>query len=123
MRVLIDREVVNSILTLVRARHPNETILLLRGKQTEGDIQVEELIIPPFGSGGREFARFPSHALPIDFSIVGTAHSHPTGNIRPSNTDLNNFYSRIMVIVARPYRPQDIAAYNKSGKPIPVEFM
>jgi len=27
-----------------------------------------------------------------------------------------------MIIAARPYRPQDIAAYNKKGESIPIEF-
>jgi len=122
MKVLMDRQAAESLLVLARARHPNEAILLLRGKLVDSDVHVEEVVIPPFGSGGRGFAHFPSHALPIDFSIVGTAHSHPTGNPLPSSTDLNNFYSRIMIIAARPYRPQDIAAYNKKGESIPIEF-
>lgn len=118
----MEKQVAESLLVLARARHPNEAILLLRGKLVDDDVHVEDVVIPPFGSGGRGFAHFPSHALPIDFSIVGTAHSHPTGNPQPSNTDLHNFYSRIMVIAARPYRPQDIAAYNKRGESIPIEF-
>jgi proteasome lid subunit RPN8/RPN11 len=122
MRVLMEKQVAESLLVLARARHPNEAILLLRGKLVDDDVHVEDVVIPPFGSGGRGFAHFPSHALPIDFSIVGTAHSHPTGNPQLSNTDLHNFYSRIMVIAARPYRPQDIAAYNKRGESIPIEF-
>ena len=122
MKVLIDRGVIESILTFARARHPNEAVLLLRGKLAGVDIKVEDVVIPPFGIGGRGFASFPYHALPIDFSIVGTAHSHPTGNVRPSKTDLNNIYSKIMVIVARPYRPQDVAAYNKRGETVAIEF-
>ena len=57
--------------------------------------------------------------LPIDFSVVGTAHSHPSGILRPSVEDLNNFYGRIMVIAAFPYETeQDIIAFDGKGNQI-----
>lgn len=120
MRVLIDRKAVDSLLGFVQRQHPNEAIFLLRGKIKADDIVIEEILLPPYGSGGGSFAFFPSHMLPIDFTIVGTAHSHPSGSQKPSAQDLNNFYSRVMVIFSFPYGIQNIHAYNSRGEAIPL---
>lgn len=55
--------------------------------------------------------------LPIDFSIVGTVHSHPPGSLTPSVGDLNHSFGRLILIVASPYESQEnMAAYNREGK-------
>ncbi|TDA31112.1 MAG: peptidase, partial [Hadesarchaea archaeon] len=54
--------------------------------------------------------------LPLDPSLVGTAHSHPSGDLTPSPTDLNRFLGRVMVIVGFPYREEDVAVYDGRGR-------
>ena len=103
--------------------HPNEIIVLLRGSKEGDDIHVTDFLLPPFGSGGKGHASFPSHMLPIDFSIVGTAHSHPSGVLKPSTTDFHNFYGRIMMIIGPPYDALRVAAYHKSGEQVPVRVV
>ena len=120
MRVNIDRQVLDAMLHLAREQHPHEVILLLRGVAKKDDIRISELLLPPFASAGTGFAEFPLHMLPIDFTIVGTAHSHPSGSATPSTQDLNNFYSRVMVILAYPYRESDAAAFNSRGESIMI---
>ena len=104
-------------------KHPFEIIILLRGKVEEDIIFIEEFILPPFGSSGKKFAEFKPQMLPIDFSIVGTAHSHPSGSRNPSITDLNNFYSRVMVITSFPYTRDRVTVYNSKGKKIDLEII
>jgi proteasome lid subunit RPN8/RPN11 len=54
--------------------------------------------------------------LPIDRSILGTAHSHPSGTLRPSVQDLNHYYGRIMIITVYPYQShQDLGAFDRNG--------
>lgn len=120
MKVLIDRRVLEAMLHLARELHPREVVLLLRGEVDGDEIRVTELLLPPFASSGRGFAEFPAHALPIDFTVVGTAHSHPSGSSRPSTLDLNHFYSRVMMILAYPYRESDAAVFNSRGEPLPL---
>jgi proteasome lid subunit RPN8/RPN11 len=104
-------------LSYAKACHPNEGILLLRGENKKDKIVIEEVEIPPLGVHGQGFSTFPLYMLPIDFSIVGTAHSHPSGVLQPSIGDLNNFYGRIMIITAFPYKTnQDILMLNNDGK-------
>jgi proteasome lid subunit RPN8/RPN11 len=116
MKVIIDDKLLDSLLLFARRQHPKEGMILLRGNKRQDEISIKEFMLPPFATSGRGFASFPSHMLPIDFSIMGTAHSHPSGSMRPSTTDLNHFYGRIMVIVAYPYSPSQVAVYNSKGE-------
>jgi len=116
MNVIIKDELLSSLLAFAKMKHPKEGIILLRGNIGDGEISIKEFLLPPFATSGRGFASFPLHKLPIDFSIMGTAHSHPSGSLRPSTTDLNRFYGRIMVIVAYPYILSQVAVYNSKGE-------
>jgi len=120
LKVHIDRRALDAMLHLSRMQHPHEVVLLLRGEISNDEVYISEFLFPPFATAGRSFAEFPLHMLPIDFTIVGTAHSHPSGSLRPSTRDLNNFYSRVMIILAFPYREGDAAAYNSKGEPVPL---
>lgn len=121
--VSIERQVIESILDYAKACHPKEGILLLRGKTRKGKTIIEEVVIPPLSVRGSGFSNFPLNMLPIDFSIVGTMHSHPSGVLKPSTTDMNHFYGRVMVIVAYPYRSeQDIIVLDGEGNAINYEI-
>ncbi len=103
--------------------HPKETILLLRGKKSKEEIRVLELLVPPLATYGHGFANYPFYMLPMDFSLVGTVHSHPSGNKTPSDVDFNHFFGRILMIVGYPYNsPNDVVAYNSHGEKIPVQI-
>ena len=113
------QSVIDSILSYAKIAHPNEGILLLRGKTSKDRIVIEEVVIPPFATHGQGFSSFPLSALPIDFSIVGVAHSHPTGALKPSIPDLNQFYGRVMVIIGYPYESEsDVAVFDRDGRPV-----
>jgi len=123
-RILIKRSVVDSLLSYAKACHPKEGILLLRGKVKRDLIEVNEVEIPPLSVRGKGFSTFPTYMLPIDFSIIGTAHSHPSGMLSPSTADLNNFYGRIMIIVAYPYRSErDIIVVDGRGEKLNCEVI
>ncbi|MEM4311678.1 MAG: Mov34/MPN/PAD-1 family protein [Nitrososphaerales archaeon] len=118
-KVFFKIKVIKSLLNYFKACHPNEGILLLRGKVKKDKIVVEEVIIPPFSEGAEDFSTFNPYHLPLDFSIIGSAHSHPNGVLKPSLTDLTHFYGFLMVIGAYPYEDEkDLALYDKEGKRI-----
>jgi proteasome lid subunit RPN8/RPN11 len=110
-----------NLLDYARSCHPKEIIVLLRGVQDDGGYRVTEFLTPPMSFTGQGFASFRPNILPIDFTVIGTAHSHPVGSTKPSGTDITNFYSKVMLIVAAPYRLGDVAAYNKKEEEIPVK--
>lgn len=115
--VSVSREALGVILENAKVLHPREAILLLRGEVDREAILISEVLVPPMARYGRGFASFPVHMMPIDFSIIGTAHSHPSGNLKPSIEDLNRSLGRIIMIVAFPYLGEgNVAVYNRAGK-------
>lgn len=113
--VTITKDTRDGILTYCKLNHPNEGILILRGKSKKGIIYIDGLVIPPFSHHGPTFAGFPHSFLPFDPSYVGTAHSHPSGAAKPSVTDLHNFFGFVSLIVQSPYEDDDIFAYDRDG--------
>jgi len=110
------------VLESARTLHPKETIFLLRGKATKNTLNISELLIPPAATYGRGFSTLPMHMLPMDFSIVGTVHSHPSGNLAPSFEDLNHSMGKVIIIVAFPYQGEEnVAAYNREGKRLTLQ--
>jgi proteasome lid subunit RPN8/RPN11 len=120
--VTIPREILVMVLESARTLHPKEAIFLLRGKTTKNSLNISELVIPPVATYGSGFSAFPMHMLPMDFSLVGTIHSHPSGNLTPSSGDLNNSMGRVIIIVAFPYQGEEnVAAYNRDGKRLTLQ--
>ena len=116
--VFLKQSVVESILSYAQMFHPRESILILKGKIDKKKLVVTDVQIPPLATHGSTFSGFPLSRLPIDFSVVGVAHSHPSGALRPSVTDLNKFYGRLMLITAYPYQTeQNIIILDKQGNP------
>jgi len=80
-------------------------------------IRVFELAVPPLAVYGHGVANLPLQMLPLGFSVVDTVHSHPSGNIKPSNVDLNHFFGRILMIVGFPFvSEQNVAVYGSKGE-------
>ena len=113
--ITIMEEVRDGILSYCKMNHPNEGILVLRGKAKKDHILIEGLVIPPFSHSGPTFAGFPHSFLPFDPSYMGTVHSHPSGVAKPSVTDLHNFFGFVSIIVQSPYEDADIFAYDRDG--------
>jgi proteasome lid subunit RPN8/RPN11 len=121
--VSLSAELLDAIFEGARRLYPRETILLLRGKKSKDSVKVLELVVPPLATHGRGFANIPLHMLPMDFSIVGTVHSHPSGNIAPSDTDCNHFFGLVLMIVGFPFAgEQNVAVYNCHGERLPLQI-
>lgn len=124
MMVYISRDLLESLLAYARDRYPHEILLLLRGKTSKEGVRIDEVLVAPFTVQGKGFASFNPYMLPIDFTIVGTVHSHPSGVLRPSVEDLNHMYGTIMMIIAYPYRDvNNVSVFNKKGEKIPLKIV
>ena len=122
-KVSLTKDVVDSISTYCKIKHPNECILILKGKSKNGVILIDGLVIPPFSHSGPTFAGFPHSFLPFDMSYLGIVHSHPSGSAEPSLTDLHNFFGLISLIVKFPYADEDIFAWDSKGDSVNLEIM
>ena len=120
--VILKKEVLDSILSFCQMKHPNEGILILKGKSKKGEIKIDGLVIPPFSETGPTFAGFPYSFLPFDMSYVGIVHSHPSGSAEPSVTDLHNFFGLVSMIVKSPYDDDSIFAWDSNANSIPLSI-
>ncbi len=121
--VVFPRKLLEGLLHMARDNHPREIFLLLRGRVSNGSACVNELVLPLGTTFGLGFSSFQPHNLPLDPSIIGSLHSHPSGSSRPSIQDLHNIFGVVMVILAYPYDLSSTSAYDKSGKPLKVKVL
>lgn len=122
--VSIPRDLLDTIFAGAKQLYPRESFLLLRGKKNKDVITISDLLVAPFSVHGRGFASYPTHMLPIDFSIIGTVHSHPSGNIQPSSVDLNHLFGRILMIVGYPYVNETcVAVYDSNGERLTLNVL
>ena len=121
--VQLPREILDAIFAGAKQLYPRESFLLLRGKKRKGVICVSDLVLAPFVVHGKGFANFNPYMLPGDFSLVGTVHSHPSGNISPSHVDLNHFFGRVLMIVGYPFESEVcVAVYDSKGEKMPLQI-
>jgi len=121
--ISLKKDVFDSISSFCKIKHPNEGILILKGKSKDGAVLIDGLVIPPFSHSGPTFAGFPHSFLPFDMSYVGIVHSHPSGTAEPSLTDLHNFFGLVSLIVQYPYDDDDIFAWDSKGNSIKLEII
>jgi proteasome lid subunit RPN8/RPN11 len=120
--VHIPSNILDAIYAGAKELYPRESFLLLRGKKSKGIICITDLVLAPFAVHGEGEVNFNPYMFSGDFSLVGTVHSHPSGNISPSNVDLNYFFGRILIIVGPPYEGKGcIAAYDSTGDKVPIK--
>ncbi len=116
-KVLFDKELLKELLEAARKSFPKEMILLLRGKVKKKEIFVNEFVVPPMFFQGFASAGFNPYLIPMDASIIGSVHSHPSGNPNPSVADLNNAYGFVIVILTYPFLSvEDVHVYDRKGE-------
>jgi len=117
----IKKRTLKMILESAKSSYPNEFGALMRASEGE----IGELVLLPGTISGGSSAIFHLDMLPIDFTIVGSIHSHPSGSYMPSKADLEFFRrsGRIHIIVRYPYTMNDWAVYNINGDRIKLEVI
>ena len=121
--VQLPKEILDAIFAGAKQLYPRESFLLLRGKKTKGTILINDLVLAPFAVHGEGFANFNPFMFSGDFSLVGTVHSHPSGNISPSHVDLNHFFGRVLMIVGYPFEGENcVAVYDSNGEKMPLQI-
>ena len=120
----ISRKCLKLIIESAKSVHPNEFGALLRVDDEKIDT-ISELVLLPGTVQGESHAIFKLHMQPVDFSIVGTVHSHPSKFPIPSNADLELFgkHGRIHIIIANPYTTSSWKAYGYNGKETAVSVL
>jgi proteasome lid subunit RPN8/RPN11 len=117
----IRRPVLELIMAAARENYPNEWSGQLRARRGV----IFELTMLPGTLVGRDNALVNLWMLPIDYSVVGSVHSHPSGNISPSGADLEFFskFGTVHIIAGRPYNLRSWQAYDWNGEPVDLEIV
>jgi len=120
----ITSKCLNLILEVSKSNYPKEFGGLLRVDNNLKDT-ITEIVILPGTISGDSHAIFQLHMLPIDFSIVGTVHSHPSPVPRPSEADLHLFekFGRVHMIIAYPFDKNSWKAYDYRGNEIQISIV
>jgi len=121
--VLVGEELLHAVFEGARRLYPKEIILLLRGRKKKNLVEISEVVVPPLATYGSGFANIPLHMLPMDFSVIGTVHSHPSGILTPSDADLNHIFGIVLMIVGFPFMDErNVAVYNRSGERLTLQI-
>jgi proteasome lid subunit RPN8/RPN11 len=104
-----------------RASYPQEFASMMR---VEKDT-ITELVLVPGTIQGNEGAILHTWMLPVDRSVRGSLHTHPTPHPYPSEADFYMFErsGEIHIIIGAPFGPDDWRAYAHDGTPIRLEVV
>ncbi len=117
----IRRNTLKLIMESSKSSYPNEFGAFLRAKH---NIIYEIILLPGTISGGRSVL-YNLLMKPIDFTIVGSVHSHPSGYPIPSQADIDMFSKTgdIHIIVAYPFSMESWKAYNRDAEEIELKII
>ena len=119
--VKIKRELLRILIELGKSSHPYEFLALLI---RNGDV-IDEFELAPGTITGSNSARYQPDMMPLGTGIAGSAHSHPSGAIRPSDADLRFFpaVGRYHIIIGAPYTEEDWRCFFADGSPCHAEVI
>ena len=102
-----------------KSTYPDEFLCVHR----EIDGIISEMVMLPGTVFGDEHSFINQWMEPIDYSIAGSAHSHPGFSNQPSDAD-KDFFSNmggVHFITCQPYDRNSWKAYDSHGEPMDIE--
>lgn len=119
----ITRRLLRQLLQAAKSVYPNEYISLLAVSEEHPNLVSEFVILP--AEFGWTHSSIRSDLAPVDETIVGTVHSHPSPSTRASPEDKDTFsrLGRFHLILGHPYTESSFSAYDARGKKIPVQIV
>jgi proteasome lid subunit RPN8/RPN11 len=117
----IKQDIISLLLQMAKENHPNEFVALLR----ERGGFIDEVNLLPGTTAGEDSARMFFDMMPLDTHLAGSAHSHPSGAIRPSSADVNFFprTGKYHLIIGFPYGKNDWKCFTADGDPYDMQVV
>lgn len=108
----IARDALEFILEVSASSHPKE----FAGTLYETDQIITDVDVPVTQSSDRS-AVMDLFTIPVNTHIVGSVHSHPSGELQPSEADIRLFMQNgdYHIIVGYPYEITSWACYDRVG--------
>lgn len=116
----IARDTLKFILEASKSSAPDE----FAGMLTATDDVITDVVLVPGTESGETSAVMQLFMLP-NISTVGTVHSHPSGNRRPSSEDLELFdrKGRFHIIAGAPFAESSWTCYDNKGEEVRLEVV
>ncbi len=113
-------ELVDAFNEAARSVYPEEFLSMIR----EDDGIISEMVLIPGTVYGDSHSFLSDWMAPVDFSLVGTVHSHPGNSNEPSEDDLQYFsnYGGVHIITCMPFDRGSWKAYNSKGETLDLEL-
>ncbi len=117
----VEKEVLDLIMHAAKNAHPNEFAGVLRAE----DETITEILLVPGTVQGAAHAILKINQLPIDRSVVGVVHSHPSQSARPSQADIRLFgkHGHTHIIIHHPYNEHTWRCWDHRGEPVRLEVV
>ena len=114
--IRIKREALHAIIKSAKSTHPLEFTALLEGR---ADL-VKVIVMLPGDAYAKSFSSYDPYMLPLGIEVIGSVHSHPNGDFRPSRQDLRTFSKTggVHSIIGHPYGIKSICFYNSRGEAV-----
>ena len=115
--IIIDEDVINSIIYYSKEAYPNEFLAFFDGKLKGNKLLISSLLFLPNDSSSTG-ASFNGTLFPPNQKIWGTVHSHPGPSAMPSDADLMTFrkHGIFHMILCLPYSVPTMRGYNAYGE-------
>jgi proteasome lid subunit RPN8/RPN11 len=112
LMLTIKKKVLSNLLGISREAHPYEVGGLLLGRGA-----VDDYVLVP-GDFTEQSIYIYMDRIPLYPNLVGTFHSHPSPDPRPSRADMNLFsrMGKAHIIIGYPYELNSMRAYDSRGK-------
>ena len=117
----VDIDFIDGFNAAARSTYPDEFLCMTR----EIGGVISEMILLPGTVYGDSHSFLNQWMEPIDYSIAGSAHSHPGYSNEPSEAD-KEFFSNtggIHFITCQPYDRRSWRAYDSRGEPVDIEVI
>ncbi len=110
----IKRAILEGLLDAAKNTYPNEFFALLGSRNRNG--VIDEVVVVP-AVFGKQHAIVKGR-IPVDFSIIGSVHSHPGRSNMPSQADIRSFpsFGKVHFIISFPFNIENVNVVDLRGK-------
>ncbi len=117
----VDIDFIDGFNESAKSCYPKEFLCMVR----QEDGVVNEMIMLPGTVFGDQHSFLSEWMAPVDYSIAGTAHSHPGYSNQASEQDLAYFSNMggVHFITCQPYDRSSWRAYNSKGEILDLEVI
>ena len=102
-----------------RRYYPDEFMCFLSGNKKK-QISDEVVFLP--NTSGKTFASISESTIPLDDTILGSVHSHPTGRAMPSTAD-KHFFLKYDLNLIISLSENKVGFFDSNGNAITVELI